>query len=748
MFCKSCGKEIPEGAKFCSGCGTPVEPAQGAPEDQKGTNTVENAAPVYEHAPESGGSGAAAGVAAAGAAVAGGVGALKHRGKSGLIVLGVAAVVVIAVIVLLVRLVGGLFGGGSRTQAFAYLNDDYELMYLSDLKEGTEALEITDEAYSDANVQFSPDGKTLYFRDNSQTLYTIPVSELKDNGRPERIARDVTSFRVLDNGKVLYTEYDGESELSLYDGKESFRLAKDYDGYQISEDEKTLYYTEADEDDGTLTLYRMPMTKDGQEEELLDKATSIYTAYDADVLVYGEDDYDPNAAYDEDSYDPNSLTVYSCKPGEEPTELVSDVYSIVNVEVDGSKVSFYYYIQETEERTLYDFVTDSTASQDAALVAEELTSPSWYGGYYPDEVYFDGTSWFYTDYNEETYAIDSAQIQEMYPETPMAELDEWDVEDVAYEAARARYEEAYAAYEEQYDDWRAARSRENIRESLKETSYDQTSLSLYHYTGSAEGTPIATDITPNSRVSSQGVFLYQKNSSEGGTVADVADLDYYGEVYDLLDTGSGDSVWYQNVGGTESTIEFDDEETHVNRIYVLNDKEVVLEITEGEQPSLLSYDLGGSALTFKSTILDDDYSGLTRATDAKDNDVLYLFTDVDDEGFGDFNCYSGGELTVVAKEVGGVFILDESGTTYVVTDMDNNGNIELARLDGEKLTTISDEISDSYGACVFLDDKQILYISDSDLYLWDGKEERRVARDVEHVWAAVEEPYTSYSAGW
>ena len=96
---------------------------------------------------------------------------------------------------------------------------------------------------------------------------------------------------------------------------------------------------------------------------------------------------------------------------------------------------------------------------------------------------------------------------------------------------------------------------------------------------------------------------------------------------------------------------------------------------------------------------------------------------------------------MVAKEVGGVFILDESGTTYVVTDMDNNGNIELARLDGEELTTVSDEISD---ACRFLDDKQVLYISDRDLYLWDGKEERRVARAVEMFWSAVEADYTFY----
>lgn len=31
MFCRQCGKELPDGVKFCSGCGAEVNPAQEAP---------------------------------------------------------------------------------------------------------------------------------------------------------------------------------------------------------------------------------------------------------------------------------------------------------------------------------------------------------------------------------------------------------------------------------------------------------------------------------------------------------------------------------------------------------------------------------------------------------------------------------------------------------------------------------------------------------------------------------------------
>ena len=79
---------------------------------------------------------------------------------------------------------------------------------------------------------------------------------------------------MLDSGKVLFAEYDGTNKLSLYDGKDSFRLIKDYENYEVGEDGKTLYYTERDSK-GELTLYKMAMTEDAKEVELLDGAAAI-----------------------------------------------------------------------------------------------------------------------------------------------------------------------------------------------------------------------------------------------------------------------------------------------------------------------------------------------------------------------------------------------------------------------------------------------------------------------------------------
>ena len=38
----------------------------------------------------------------------------------------------------------------------------------------------------------------------------------------------------------------------------------------------------------------------------------------------------------------------------------------------------------------------------------------------------------------------------------------------------------------------------------------------------------------------------------------------------------------------------------------------------------------------------------------------------------------------------------------------------------------------------------MLYISDGDLWLWDGKESRQVARDVERFWSSVQTGFQYY----
>ena len=670
----------------------------------------------------------------------------KRRGASGIAVIAVGAIVAVVVLVLLFRLLFGIFSGGSkRGQAFAYLNDDYELMYLSDLKEKTEAIEVTDEADSSSWVQFTADGKTMYFRDSRNALYKIAVSELKKDGRPERISRDVTGFTVLKTGNVLYAKSGSKgTELNCYTGKDDFRITKDYDSYQLSEDQKTVYYTEGDEDDGTYTLYKMALKKDAQPEELLDGATAIYTDFDSGVLVYGEDELSGDGAYADD-VDRNTLTVYSCKPGGEPTELIDEVYGISGVKVDGSKVSFYYTVEDLEKYSLYDMVSDSKKSADAALTAQELVWPNWYDNYYPEDIYEQGGAIYYMTDSGETFPVDTSELQASTG-LPAAELNYYDVYNLAYANANARYDAAIEEYNSKYEDWNAANSRDQMRESLKNEKYTQLSYSLYQYKGSPADTPIAEGISQDFYDAGAGIFLYQKPEDiVEGKVCDLSDLSYYSEVYNYLNSGSGDAVWYQNVGGTESELDLDGDGTYINGIYVLNDKEAVLYLSEDGESRLDAYTIGKTALTFANTVFDDEFSGLSQGEDAKGNDVLYYFTDTESEDYGtlgDFNRYSGGKSEVLAKEVYGIVIPEDSGVIYAVTDWDRNG-AELSLLQGDKPTVINDEMDDK--VLIFLDAKQLLYTADGDLYLWNGKENRRVARDVEYVWANSQEGYDTYT---
>lgn len=807
MFCKNCGSPLADGAKFCANCGTPVAPPT-APQDPgpasddpikfPGAGFPGDDVPVAEppvsdtsapaedspapdpsapaedspapdlSAPAESSPTADAGAPAADAALPvsaptstlayappatdGGADSspTKRRGKAGLVVLGVGAVVVIAVVVLLVNLLGGLFSGGGKA-VYAYRNDDNELMFLADLKEKTEALELTDEADYSSNVRFSPDGKTIYFTDADSTLYGIAAAELKKGSKPERISRDVGSFNVLDDGRLIYIQYDGETKLYVYDKGESYRLLRGYSEYRLSQDQKTIYYTEEDDADDTITLYKISIAKDAKEERLLKGATNIYTSWDADTLVYGVDD-NPGGGYatsSDSSADRNTLTVYSCTPGGDRTKLIDDIYSISGVSVGGGKVSFYYYVEDVEERTLYDFVTDAKAGADASTLSEPEPVYPYSYDYSPHNYsVLDDTTIEYYDYNGNRYTLDVSGL--LSPEHPTAYdvyMYTYNVEALAREEAQARYDEARADYDARYETWSEAENREYIRESLKDTTYNQSSFSLYHYTGSDKSDPIATQISSSGRGSSpsNGVFLYHKVSLEGGKVADVDELDYASQVREKLNSGAGDDDWYQNVGGKESVISDLEDVTSIYGIYVLNGKEVVLDVDDDGENVLMAFSLGSDALTFTSTIVDDEFSGPYWGQ-SSGKDVLYLFTDVDTDSngtAGDLSVYKDGKLETIAKEVYGAAILDQNGATYLVTDLDNrNSSVELATLKDGKTTTISDEVS---GDLIFLDDTQLLYISDGDLTLWDGKEERQIARDVEAFWVSVSEAYTAYS---
>lgn len=346
MFCRNCGRELPENARFCNGCGTPVS----VPEAEE-TAGAEPAAPENEQisVPQDGLTAALAQTTPPESVETTPVrptevmpvsGVLhgeqstqilgKKRGKGLLLIAAVVAVIVLAVVVIVLL----PSGGGSGISSIAYLTDDGELMYRKDLKAKTSPAEVADD--EPGGVQFSQDGKYLYYKRNS-SLYRAEVAKLS-KADPEKIASDVSSYNVMKNGNVVYAK---EDQLRFYDGKDSYKLTSDFSGYYLNEAETYVYYSDFS-DDGAV-LYRVPLKEDSEKEKLV-KGYDIIADRGDGMIIYGK--YDDEYDYD----------IYSQVPGGDKSKLASHVDQILAASSDKGKVSMTYLTSDTIERDGRDMV--------------------------------------------------------------------------------------------------------------------------------------------------------------------------------------------------------------------------------------------------------------------------------------------------------------------------------------------------------------------------------------------------------
>lgn len=716
MFCKNCGREIPEGARFCSGCGTPVsrpDTAPAAPEPDEAEPVVpvaEEAAPAApqeseeprENTPPESSEpepqpvqddltaaleppappAAPAEVAVApllevspaaqtAGAQSGGKPPIPRQKKgrgTALVLLAAAAVLVVAVLVFAaVKLLPS--GGGKENVVF--LTDSNELMFRKDLKAKTRAVELTDDP--SGLVQFSANGKYICFEEyDGNDLFRMETAKVgKKDASPEKISSDVGEYKLLSNGNVVYTRgRAGDSQLRYYDGRDSYKLASGVSYLSgINGAETYAYYSETDSSDGTQALCRVELKENGEKERVIKDYSTLYYSGD-DMLVYGK------AGEPIDDWGTYTYDVYSQVPGGDKTKLVSDVISLVGLEVSGSKVSFSYLTGEKESHTLYDFVSDSMAADDAGQ-QEPNTSDFLTQGYW---------GW----------------------------VTDWD------------------AYNTAYETWIDVENRNYMREYLKETAYDITTYTLCRYENGEKAT-LAEGLAYMPACSAEnGIYLYAKSDQEVTQVADLKDLTYADEVYSLMETAERE--WYQNVGGVESSMELD-EENEVVGVYVLNGSEAVLALSENGESILKSYTMSKNGLTPGSAITDERYQCLSVGT-WKGKDVLYYFTDMDsDYSSGELVRYGNGEKTSVAKDAGRVVILPDSGAVFKMEDMEYNSRREINEgslyvvKDG-KSTLIADEV----GITACLGASRVLYTSDGDLYLWTGKASEKLASDVSQFW--------------
>lgn len=723
MFCTQCGAQLTEDARFCTQCGAAVnrteeptaaeeptiveEPSVQAPEEV-------SPAPVEEPTPE-------------------------PRKKPGKLLWIIAAAVVVLAL-LAVGIVLFASGGRDTSEMVAYVTDDYELMFLKNTREKTEAVELSDEANASAVLSAASDGKYLYFREYDEpddysyegtTLMRMEIAEIgKEGAKAEKIDSDVAGFWGLDNGGLFYYKWDDDYNFDIYihNGEQKTRLTKDAGGWDADDAREFLYYTEEDED--TCTLYRIPLSGEGTKETLLKGVSEIWSDWDAEILVYGE--------YDEEE---GGYTVYTCTPGGgEKEKVLENVASVLGVNTEGGKVSFYYTTRNYREQTLYDMVTDTCADSDAAILKKGYPD-------YPDYPYqYEYEAYYLVDDGYRYIGYETGSGVEVLFENGFTTTD-WDeavdlaisMSEARWEAAQSEYNTAAAEYEKGVTAYDQAQQRQYLREDLKNWDYSTESYALYQYKD-GESVKLADEVLFDSCASlpEEGIFLYQKVTGRSGKVADIEELEYSDEVYELLESQAGDEdpVWYVNVGGTESELDFDTRKVQsVSDLYLLEGKDVLIRVWDGETSVLESYTLAESGLTFAKAVSDDaDYiwSGSFEGKEA-----LYFMEEYDEERCeGDLICFADGQRREIVRNVCNAYFLKDGGVAYALGERepldDYSAVYELQVKQGDKWVAVAD---DCQKYIQILDSERVLYISDDDLYLWDGKENRRIARDVLSVWA-------------
>lgn len=700
MFCQNCGKELPDNAKFCSGCGAAVEetvaveetevfPSEEAVPESDGAQTEvpaeerEDAAPA-DAAPDAPAPEEKTVICAPVVVPVQSVmpvenelilsGEKKRRGKS-LILLAAIAAVLVVLVVGAIKVLPSVFGGKG---VYLYMTEDAELMSMKKLKAGADAVELTDEGIQ--APRFSKDGKYIYFFEEDEgysgygTLYRMETAKLgKKGAEPEKVSSEVQwNIRVLDSGAVVYLKGSGNTaQLRLYNGKDSFKLASDVTGFSLNKKQTYAYFTEEEYDGmfSTSTLYRVELKQDGQKEKLLSEVGQFYGSYTDDMLVYGK--------YADET---GLMDVYVAKPGEKGSKVLDDVANVFNVETSGEKVSFSFSTCQTEEHVLYDFVTDKLASGDA-----NVREPDRY-----DYGHYSGWGWWETD---------------------------WD----AYNAAR--------------ETWYEARNRISIREELKKTEYDITTYTLCRYeNGTVTKLADGVDTAYVESDAENKVYIYPKSTHKVSKVADVADFDYFSQIYDLID--SGETQWYQNVNGTEKTLDIDSEEYIVD-FGVLNGKEAILAVSDGAEAVIRCYKLGKDGMSFTETVTDDEFTGLVLRKNENSKDAMYYFTDLNtDKTAGELIRYVDGKKESVAKDANRVVILKDSAV-FKMEDSEydsRSGAYEctLYTVGNGKNTKIADEVWAN--EVTFMGAKKVVYISDSDLYVWNGSRSEKIANNVVRFW--------------
>ena len=567
-------------------------------------------------------------------------------------------------------------------------------------------------------IKYTKNQKYAFFLTDSedeQRLYRVNTQKLTSNESKndkyiEEIDSGVTEFSVLGSDRILYRRYSNSGrELNFYDGKDTKEIDSDVEDQYHSGN--VVYYLRCEGHDYNYELYyyNLKTGKHGDIDECIEVAD-----YNENEILYSVSDGD-------------TCDIYKAKPGSEGTKIVSDVASDWTGNLDAGVIS--YKREITESKSYYDFVNDPYAAEDANATEPQMddylteVDPEDVLDSYAYNNYLDDRSYFYSnDTSMDSITINDTSYYSCYSNSNV--YYNYDNDDFYL------YDED--AYSEAYDDYYAAGNRDDLRDALKDLTFDSTSYDLYLYTSKGGEKKIAESILPIDSDPVNQIFLYRKAQDLGDEkVCSIDDLYDASDVENYIYNSDNDSSVYVNINGKEQDMKM----TSVS-MNCSEDGKTVMVVDQSDEDSneLIAYKKKGDSLEKIGTVEKDYTTGSWYGND------YYYFDDNHD-----FYIYSNGKSKKIAKDVK-VAELEDDGN-FMVFDVDSSyESSDLKVLKGdEQIGKIRDV---GYYGATYVDKNCIVYITnDGDLNVYDGEDSRKIDRDVYRYWMGDDRDKATFS-GW
>lgn len=293
-----------------------------------------------------------------------------------------------------------------------------------------------------------------------------------------------------------------------------------------------------------------------------------------------------------------------------------------------------------------------------------------------------------------------------------------------------------------YDDegYSEAWNHYDLRKNLMNEDYALPLYDLYYYANGQE-TLVAQDVLSKKGCSATGFIYWGVDVLE-----DQISIDDLDSVYDLSWTLSNlEDYFLDDVDASKLNLYSATANTTVplteDALELMQEREYSGLYCVKDQLILSSHEYDEAGALYAATIKNGELGSFTQfADDAEietyDEDLLYYITgeyDNGDNSYADLYCYENGEAKRVVQDalVDEMVRIYEDGVTVLYTDRNQNGcELTLLQKDGTK-NLIADDVTDY----LRVDKDTLLYLSDGDLYCYDGKEKKRVATDVDYFWA-------------